>query len=48
MSVLNYRDLLIHYDYVIYSWVISTPTGEVIGSFTNIDKAKKFIDDLKN
>lgn len=46
MKQTSYRNLLLHYDYTTYAWIISTKTGELIGSFTDIDKAKSFIDNL--
>lgn len=48
MKQLKYKEFNLIYDYTKYSWVITTNTGELIGSFTNIDKAKIFIDYLIN
>jgi hypothetical protein len=46
MKQIDYKGLLLNYDYIKYSWLISTKTGELVARFTNLDTAKKFIDSL--
>ena len=46
MKQVKYKEFNLIYDYTKYSWIITTNTGELIGSFSNIDKAKFFIDCL--
>lgn len=46
MKTVNYKGLSLNYDYIKYAWLISTEAGELIGMFSNLDKAKQFIDSL--
>jgi hypothetical protein len=41
-----YKDLVLFYEYTTYSWIVTTKTGETIGFFSNMDKAKSFIDSI--
>lgn len=46
MKNLIYKELVLNYDYLLYSWVITSQEGSFIGKFTTLDKAKQFIDNL--
>lgn len=47
MSNMIYKGLMLNYDYILYSWVVSCEKGSIVGKFTTLDKAKEFIDSFK-